>query len=306
MQIACEGRTSNVSEVKSHSLAGCRLDRQTRKEHGRAYARRDAPRRATTTRLPPTLLMAKRLREDTLTTNEEQTPPEELAHTPKWTELETESDDNQKTFQCLLPPHKPLLFSSYCDFESHYNQNHTSRCRECHKSFPSSHYLELHLTENHDPIVATKRDKGEKTYACFVEGCDKVCLEWKKRRSHLVDKHGFPKNYDFFIVNDGSDGRSTMLRPGVDVFGHRSSSRERGRRASSATTTRKTNASSMSLATDSIVERKIHGTETGSSEKTNEKESSMDDVTKSMSALQLVPRSVAFGTRKPKSGFAKS
>ena len=33
---------------------------------------------------------------------------------------------------------------------------------------------------------------------------------------HLVDKHFFPKNYDFFVVNDGVDPRRTgsMLRPG--------------------------------------------------------------------------------------------
>ena len=30
---------------------------------------------------------------------------------------------------------------------------------------------------------------------------------------HLIDKHMFPKNYDFFIVNSGIDRRSSMLRP---------------------------------------------------------------------------------------------
>lgn len=29
---------------------------------------------------------------------------------------------------------------------------------------------------------------------------------------HLIDKHMFPKNYDFFIVNSGIDRRSSMLR----------------------------------------------------------------------------------------------
>ena len=31
---------------------------------------------------------------------------------------------------------------------------------------------------------------------------------------HLIDKHTFPKEYDFFIVNDGIDRRSSMLRSG--------------------------------------------------------------------------------------------
>lgn len=30
---------------------------------------------------------------------------------------------------------------------------------------------------------------------------------------HCVDKHQFPKNYDFFIINDGIDRRNSMLRP---------------------------------------------------------------------------------------------
>lgn len=30
---------------------------------------------------------------------------------------------------------------------------------------------------------------------------------------HCVDKHQFPKNYDFFIINDGIDSRNSMLRP---------------------------------------------------------------------------------------------
>lgn len=30
---------------------------------------------------------------------------------------------------------------------------------------------------------------------------------------HCIDKHQFPKNYDFFIINDGIDRRNSMLRP---------------------------------------------------------------------------------------------
>jgi len=51
-----------------------------------------------------------------------------------------------------------------------------------------------------------------------VEDCTKVCSTPQKRRMHLVDKHMFPKNYDFFIVNDGLGRRKSMLRP---EFQHR-------------------------------------------------------------------------------------
>ena len=29
---------------------------------------------------------------------------------------------------------------------------------------------------------------------------------------HCIDKHQFPRNYDFFIINDGIDRRTSMLR----------------------------------------------------------------------------------------------
>lgn len=120
-------------------------------------------------------------------------------------------------FICDLAPHAPLSFRSYTEYETHYLRDHTNRCSECHKNFPSEHFLTLHITENHDPFTAIKRDQGEKIFACFVENCSKVCGTWYKRRSHLVDKHKFPKEFDFFIVNDGIDGRSSMLRPDSHV-----------------------------------------------------------------------------------------
>lgn len=203
--------------------------------------------------------------------------------------------------RCSLPPHKPLSFSTYEDYETHYQKDHTNRCIECGKNLPTGHFLELHIAENHDPIVASKRDAGEKTYMCFVEGCDKVCSEWKKRRSHLVDKHGYPKNYDFLVVDHGIDGRRSMLRPGVDSHGHRKSSRGRQRSDSSATeVTESTEATSVSETNGNHVLAKP-SEEAG----TAKKESTMDDLTESLSALNMVPRSVTFGRRKGRSGFSK-
>jgi hypothetical protein len=123
--------------------------------------------------------------------------------------------------RCFLPPHKPLTFSSQADYETHYTSSHSNRCSDCSANFPTQHFLSLHITENHDPIALAKSERGEKIYACFVEGCDKVCGEWTKRRRHLVDKHGFPRNYDFLVVNTGVDGKRSMLRAGVDEHGHR-------------------------------------------------------------------------------------
>nr|OQO26765.1 hypothetical protein B0A51_05649 [Rachicladosporium sp. CCFEE 5018] len=123
--------------------------------------------------------------------------------------------------------HKPFTFNSQVDYETHYAKEHSNRCSECRHNFPTPHLLGLHIAENHDPIIVAKRERGDKTFACLVDGCEKVCGDWKKRRMHLIDKHGFPRNYDFFIVNTGVDGKRSMLRPGVDAQGHRASSRER-------------------------------------------------------------------------------
>ncbi|KAF2462014.1 hypothetical protein BDY21DRAFT_330272 [Lineolata rhizophorae] len=121
--------------------------------------------------------------------------------------------ESEIAMTCSLPPHPPCNFFSVAEHERHYFQQHIHRCLDCQKNFPSTHYLELHIRENHDPFVAIQREKGEKTYACFVEGCDKVCADWKKRKQHCIDKHSFHKFYDFLVVNDGIDNRTTMLRP---------------------------------------------------------------------------------------------
>ena len=198
--------------------------------------------------------MAKRLRGASSASSLDETEPspapcqtEDIEHAAKYAQLER-IQDQPAIMRCLLPPHKPLTFSSYPEYETHYNQTHSNRCSECKANFPTLHFLELHIAENHDPIVSARRERGERTFACFVNGCDKVCREWKKRRSHLVDKHGFPRNYDFLVINSGVDGKRSMLRSGVDMQGHRASSRgRRGSNASDATiSTQSTQATSVS------------------------------------------------------------
>lgn len=267
--------------------------------------------------------MAKRLREDSLSSQQPSPPEDFTAHTPKYAELDTPSPQDQDPsnntmLTCTLPPHAPLTFPSYPLYESHYTQSHTNRCSSCHINLPTAHFLSLHLSETHDPLLATRRDRGEKTFSCFVEDCEKVCRDWKKRRSHLVDKHGFPRNYDFLVVERGIDGRKSMLRPGVDEEGHRRSSRERGERGSSVATestlaTEVTDGSQPAVSEEGEdaggVKRSEPSKESQSVEKqpkSSTANTAMYDITKSMSSLQFVPRSVTFGKRKGKSGFAKS
>jgi hypothetical protein len=215
--------------------------------------------------------------------------------------------------RCSLPPHNPLTFAGYHEYEAHYNSAHTNRCGECSKNLPTAHFLELHITENHDPIVASRRDAGEKTFACLVEGCDKVCLDWKKRRSHLVDKHGFPRNYDFLVVNSGVDGKRSMLRPGVDAQGHRKSSRER---RSSSVTEQSASTEATSLSEVGVIDKAgamdagEHDVDVPSENITTaqskENANSVDELAASMSSLRMVPRSLTFGRRRGRPGLAKS
>ena len=44
--------------------------------------------------------------------------------------------------------------------------------------------------------------------------CDKVTRTPHKRRLHLVDKHGYPKGYDFRIVQTGMGKKISLLKSG--------------------------------------------------------------------------------------------
>ena len=192
---------------------------------------------------------------------------------------------------CDLPPHGLMRFTSFEDHEVHYKQSHTNRCIECHKNFPTDHFLSLHIAENHDPLNAARRDKGERTYACFVEDCDRVCSTWQKRRMHLVDKHMFPRNYDFFIVNDGVDRRNSMLRP------------ERALRRESAADDQSSLSGGLSPLKGSQGPRaspEDHRAET------TDREDGVDGISDAMASLKFVPPSLRFGRKKGLSGFSKT
>lgn len=84
----------------------------------------------------------------------------------KIAELDPAESPSQAGMQmkCSLPPHKDILvFSTYSEYESHYNSTHTNRCLECRKNFPSAYLLGLHIEENHDSFMSVKRDRGEHT-----------------------------------------------------------------------------------------------------------------------------------------------
>jgi len=123
---------------------------------------------------------------------------------------------------------------------------------------------------------------------------------------HLVDKHLFPKDYDFYIVKDGIDNRSSMLRSGR----HR----------------RKSSAAQNSISTDSRPQSYARGTRVETPKQDLSKEHSVSEISEdiealtppssrddeemadlagAMSSLKFVPPSVRFGRGRGK-GFSRT
>lgn len=89
---------------------------------------------------------------------------------PKIVNLNTDElgvETPSMSIQCSLPGHaQGLGFTSYGDYEKHYNNAHTNRCLDCRRNFPSAHILDLHIREYHDALNEIRREKGEKVVSC--------------------------------------------------------------------------------------------------------------------------------------------
>jgi hypothetical protein len=120
-----------------------------------------------------TIKMSKRRRAETLADDEgaissspspaPATDASDMAPSPKYVHLENDINSvDRKPMYCSLPPHEKLSFPSIEEYEVHYHQNHVNRCNECGRNFPSDHFLQLHIAENHDPINEAKKERGDK------------------------------------------------------------------------------------------------------------------------------------------------
>ena len=199
--------------------------------------------------------------------------------------------------ECGVPPHRsPVSFATYEEYEAHYTNFHVNRCSECSKNFPSERFVLLHIAENHDPILEAKRARGDKTFACFVEGCKKMFLTRLKRRNHLVDAHHYHRQYDFFVVNDGLHGRKSMLRsdfnPQDRVLGADIESRKSTGFVINDSSSTSTEAD---LVDETILTHVV--TYDGTAEelrKVRGSSENVDDVAVSMAALRFIPPSIRF------------
>jgi hypothetical protein len=135
---------------------------------------------------PPHIKMPKRSREDPDVPAVDEAQDKLTASSPSSTlPSESDSTSHEKSkivhldvnaeggvatqMLCSLPGHRQTLsFSSFEDYEVHYNKAHVNRCSECSKNFPTAHFLNLHISENHDPLVAVLKERGEKTVSIIA------------------------------------------------------------------------------------------------------------------------------------------
>jgi hypothetical protein len=132
---------------------------------------------------------------------------------------------------------------------------------------------------------------------------------------HLIDKHMFPKDYDFYVVNDGIDQRSSMLRSGrhrrrSSVAQHRTEIEDRTRRRismqSKVTGKDSENGGSGDLGGSDGPQLDGSATQKDAMSNGSPPDTEMDDLSGAMSALKFVPTSVRFGRGKGKGGFSRS
>ncbi len=125
---------------------------------------------------------------------------------------------------------------------------------------------------------------------------------------HLIDKHMFPKDYDFSVVNGGIDRRSSMLRSGK----HRRRSSAAQHMTEIEERTRRRNSTLETVGKDDADEDENEGKDVPLPQATPPSPKADDDIESlsgAMSALKFVPPSVRFGGRgrgRGRGGFSRS
>ena len=102
--------------------------------------------------------------------------------------------------------HCNATFSCLAEYDKHIHQAHSHSCNDCSRSFPSSHLLDIHITETHDSYFAAQVDaaiaagnngslKKKLLYMCYVQGCSIKSASNEDRLHHLKVDHAFPSSY---------------------------------------------------------------------------------------------------------------
>ncbi|KAI1791902.1 hypothetical protein LXA43DRAFT_944995 [Ganoderma leucocontextum] len=118
------------------------------------------------------------------------------------------------------PPHRPTALAGTRDLEAHYAMYHAHVCEQkgCGCVFPDARLLELHQAECHDPLAAVRKERGEKIFECLLVTCGRNFSTPKTRRLHLIQAHGYPKEYFFAVTNKGVGGLLKKWGEGVSLL----------------------------------------------------------------------------------------
>ncbi|XP_054738857.1 protein lethal(2)k10201 [Anastrepha obliqua] len=99
-------------------------------------------------------------------------------------------------FFCNVPGCQNV-FEDAGTYQTHFNNVHRYLCSICRRSLPTAHLLDLHVSERHDSYFATRVERGEAMYACFLEECKQKMLTQEQRKDHCINIHKFPSNFRF-------------------------------------------------------------------------------------------------------------
>ncbi|KAJ7860486.1 hypothetical protein B0H14DRAFT_2205760, partial [Mycena olivaceomarginata] len=202
---------------------------------------------------------------------------------------------------CTLPPtcnHHPTPIANSKDLEAHYATYHAHVCEEqgCNCVFPDARLLEIHQTECHDPLAAVRKDRGEKIFACHLASCSKMFLTPKARRLHLINGHGYPKEYFFAVTNKGVGGLLKRWGDGASLMRGQWKPRE----SPDASEPPEPQSPSVLVEEDDDEDDEMPTTSHQQPPLTG---GGIDSLTDSLNALALVPPSIRFGRGGKNGGF---
>ncbi|XP_038066112.1 zinc finger protein 511-like isoform X2 [Patiria miniata] len=87
-------------------------------------------------------------------------------------------------------------FTTVQSYEIHYNGAHRNICRDCRRSYPSNHLLDIHILESHDSLFEVMAQR-QPMYQCLVESCQEKFNNSQNRREHLIKQHHYPADFRF-------------------------------------------------------------------------------------------------------------
>ncbi|KAJ7308586.1 hypothetical protein DFH08DRAFT_490648 [Mycena albidolilacea] len=214
----------------------------------------------------------------------------------------TDASSTAHPLLCTLPPtcnHHPTPIANSKDLEAHYATYHAHVCEEqgCNCVFPDARLLEIHQTECHDPLAAVRKDRGEKIFACHLASCSKMFLTPKARRLHLINGHGYPKEYFFAVTNKGVGGLLKRWGDGASLMRGQWKARE------SPDTSEPPEPQSPSVLVEED-DDEDDDMPTTSHQQPPTTGGGIDSLTDSLNALALVPPSIRFGRGGKNGGFS--